>query len=52
MLDKGFQAVVDGGQRHGRPARLKPRDPKGNGNGTVNKVKELWNDVLKEARKK
>jgi YidC/Oxa1 family membrane protein insertase len=36
----------------GRPARLKPRDPKGNGNGTVNKVKGWWQDLLKEARKK
>jgi YidC/Oxa1 family membrane protein insertase len=36
----------------GRPARLKPRDPKSNGNGTVNKVKGWWQDVLRAAQKK
>ena len=34
------------------PARLKPKDPRDNGNGAVNKVREWWNEVLEAARKK
>jgi YidC/Oxa1 family membrane protein insertase len=43
---------TSGGDSLSRPAKLKPKGPKSNGNGTFQKVKEMWEEVLKEARKK
>jgi YidC/Oxa1 family membrane protein insertase len=40
------------GDTGGSPARLKPRDPKPNGNGAFKKVRDMWEEILKEARKK
>ena len=34
------------------PARRRPRAPKTNGDGTVQKVRDWWNEVLREARKR
>lgn len=35
-----------------KPAKQKPKGPNGNGNGRLQKVRDLWEQVLKEARKK
>jgi YidC/Oxa1 family membrane protein insertase len=36
----------------GKPVRPKPRGPKENGNGAFSKVREWWEQVLREAKKK
>jgi YidC/Oxa1 family membrane protein insertase len=41
-----------GGGTARSPARQKARGPKPNGDGAVQKVRDWWNDVLKEARKR
>jgi YidC/Oxa1 family membrane protein insertase len=45
----GRPAAADDGAK---PARTKPKGPKSEPNGNLQKVKDLWGQVLKEARKK